>query len=704
MTDATEPDVVYLNDPRAVDPRLVGAKAANLARAAVGGLPILPGFALTTRSFDPEVVGNPAMPLDPTAEAALMAAWARLAEAGGEPLVVRSSSTIEDIGESSMAGQFTSLLDVKGPDGFLAAVRAVLASARTATPGEPPLPMAVLVQSQLDAARGGVMFGIDPVSGDPHRIAVEVVPGGPDKLVSGTVTAASYHLRRDGRLMDRDDGGGAPLIDARQRRELAKLARRTGEVFGCPQDIEWAHDRGGKLWLLQSRPVTASGELHTATGPILGPGPVGETFPDPLTQLEEDLWLPPLREGIVSALRVTGAVSENRIRRSPVVVTVGRRIACDLELLGATPVRQSTWRWLDPRQPARRVLAAWRIGRLRAVLPRMVRDAIGRVDAMLAELPALPDLTDQQLVDVILRARLVLGSVHGHEVLTGTLLAVDEAGATGAGMALEGVSIGRCNGLTDGQIVSRNPVVLALLPPRIGQHPALPPVTIADGGAADRGLAGLDELSPREGMRLRARWLQELTARAAFELGLRLQRDGRLANAHDVATLSLEEVVRLVSEPESGVPAVGEPAAAGPPLPAAFRLTAGGGIAPIRQKGYHRGGRGAGGGRGEGPVVHGTAGLIPEQGSVMVVRNLEPNLAAALPRLNGLVAETGSSLSHLAILAREYGVPTVVAVADALHRFPEGSMLVVDGDTGEVTEQAGRPPITEASPSGVAAS
>jgi pyruvate,water dikinase len=48
------------------------------------------------------------------------------------------------------------------------------------------------------------------------------------------------------------------------------------------------------------------------------------------------------------------------------------------------------------------------------------------------------------------------------------------------------------------------------------------------------------------------------------------------------------------------------------------------------------------------------------------------------------VAETGSVLSHLAILAREFGVPTVVGVAGAVTRFPPGTPIVVDGTTGEV--------------------
>jgi pyruvate,water dikinase len=75
---------------------------------------------------------------------------------------------------------------------------------------------------------------------------------------------------------------------------------------------------------------------------------------------------------------------------------------------------------------------------------------------------------------------------------------------------------------------------------------------------------------------------------------------------------------------------------------------------------------------------------VTERGEVLVVSVLEPGLAVALPRLGGLVAETGSTLSHLAILARESHVPTVVGVEDAVERFRPGMLVLVDGTTGEV--------------------
>src|SRR5690606_16268614 len=113
------------------------------------------------------------------------------------------------------------------------------------------------------------------------------------------------------------------------------------------------------------------------------------------------------------------------------------------------------------------------------------------------------------------------------------------------------------------------------------------------------------------------------------------------------------------------------------------RLTDDGLVVPVNT-GADQGGVGAGGGRGSGPVHVGTD-TPPARGAVLVVRTLDPALAPLLPGLGGLVAETGSVLSHLAILAREYGVPTVVGLAGATEKYTNGTWVVVDGTAGDVS-------------------
>jgi phosphohistidine swiveling domain-containing protein len=642
--------VVALDDAAAADATVAGAKAAALARARRIGLPVLPGIALTVDGV-----------ADPDRDAALRPMWDRLSEGGRLPLAVRSSSTVEDSSTTSMAGHFTSVLDVAGWEAFLEAIDAVLATA-----GHDP--MAVLVQPMLDARLGGVLFGIDPISGRADRILVEVVHGGPSSLVSGGVVARSHVLTRRGRLVEMTVGEG-PTLKGRQRLALARLAARTEAAFGGPQDVEWAIGADGRLWLLQSRPVTAAAEQLPEVGPIFGPGPVAETLPDPLSELELDLWAEPIRSGIKGALTTLGASSGKALRHSPVLVTVGGRIAADLGLLGIDAGPKRRLAWLDPRGPARRLGAAWRVGRLQRALPALAADVVAAVDAELAAVPPVADLDDELLLRLLRRSGEALHAVHGHEILAG-MLGIED-GASGAAAALAAVANGRSAGRSDAEIVAADPSALALYPPQVGRGAALPPVA---------GLAR-GPVASREALRLRARWLQELGARAAAEAGRRLAERGVLAEASLVRHLRLDELeAALGGRPvptDLAARAAVQPA---PPLPPAFRLGPDGAVhAVLTSRGSARG---AGGGRQVGPVHHATDGP-PPAGSVLVTRTLDPGLAAVLPGLAGLVAETGSVLSHLAIVARELGVATVVGLADATS-LPAGTVVVVDGETGEV--------------------
>lgn len=662
-----------MTDPRATEADLTGAKAANLARAATAGFPVIEGFAVTTAAFDAQRPGWGGEGPGPDIAAALTAAWHGLA-GDGATVVVRSSSTVEDVGSSSMAGQFLSLLGVSGLDAFLQAVGRVQRSSLRPVSDGTPAPMAVLVQRQVSAVLGGVMFGVDPVSGDQRHILVEAVPGGPEDLVSGTVTAQRFLLGRRGRVID--GPAGDRLLDRRLRRRLVSMAQRALAAFGGPQDIEWALDAAGRLWLLQARPVTAVGAPSRVVGPLLGPGPVGETFGDPLRPLEEDLWLEPLRRGIGAAIETIGAVPRSALDASPVVTTVAGRVACDLELLGASP-KPAGWRLLDPRAGLRRVISAWRVGRLRAVLPGLASQMCRRVDGELIALPAVGELSDAELLELISRARGYLASVHGHEVLAGTLLP-GGSGASAAGAAMTVLQRGRQLGLSDAQIAERWPVVLALTAPRIGGPVQFPPVDGAIGSPSS-----LDALPPREALRLRARWLQELTGAAAAELAVRLAGSGRIRCAADLLVLSLPELTDVVAGWPVPVDLPQRVVRSGAPLPSCFRLDEHGVPVSVRFAGAHRpGGRGASQGRAQGRVVHDPA--EAQHGDVLVTRTLDPRLAPWLPSLGAVVSETGSVLSHLAILAREYHVPTVVGVHDAVQRFPSGTVLLVDGSTGEV--------------------
>ena len=672
------PFAVDLGLPEARDPETVGAKAAALARATSLGLPVLPGFAVTTEAVAGLLRQGR---LDAVADANVRRAWASLSERGSRSLVVRSSSVAEDGSSQSMAGMFTSVTNVMGLEAFLEALQVVAASSRTAagcTTGD-AAPMAVLVQPFLPAKLGGVMFGVDPVTGSEDHLVVATAEGPPEELVSGTVQGSRYVLKRNGRVVEAEAGPGGATLGGARRRALAGLAAQAHKAFGSPQDVEWAIDSSGRLWLLQSRPVTARGPAARGIGPVLGPGPVAETFPGHLSLLEEDLWVEPMKRALETALLLVRAAPRKRIRSSPIVRSVGGRVAADLDLLGGRSEGRSIWKRLDPRPPSRRLLASWDVGRLRAALPTLSDRLVAVVDDELSKVPPLSEMTDQALGDVLVRIRSSLVALNGHEVLAGMLMRPGASAPSGASRGLEALAVARAAGLDDAATVLLHPEVLALVPPAIGARPELP----ATAPAPLPWSGSIDPLAQaREECRLRARWLYELSARVAEEIGRRFYRSGLLQSESNVLLLRVSEIEEMVATaaypPELDRRGAQPPS---PPLPAAFRLSEDGTIVPEETPGASSG-RGAGGGRAKGRVVHDPRAVRP--GDVLVVRTLDPDLASTLPGLAGLVAETGSVLSHLAILAREFGVATVVGVTGALDRFVEETEVVVDGTTGEI--------------------
>jgi pyruvate,water dikinase len=387
--------------------------------------------------------------------------------------------------------------------------------------------------------------------------------------------------------------------------------------------------------------------------------------------LEADLWLAPLRAGMAEALATLGVVSRRRLRRSPLVSSVAGWAVCDLEIIGLAE-HPSRWRSLAPAPAFRHLRSAWRVGSLRAALTATAREVASRVDDELDAVPGLTSLTARQLGALLTSVVAHQQAVHAHQMLTAIL--EPDSGTTVAGLAAAALRRERALGGTDAEIIAREPLVLGLVPPRLGGL-ALPSTLAAEPAGPEEGIGALGS---RELLRFRVRCLQELAARAASELGRRWG-----LPAERLALLGLAELCAMAD----GAPPPPDLAeridTTDPPVPAAFRVDADGVPVPQRLHARSRlGGRGASRGNATG-LVAGVDGDVPD-GAILVVHGLEPRLAPLLPRIAGVISETGGVLSHLAILAREQRVPAVVGVEDACQRFPAGVIVTMDGGTGEV--------------------
>jgi phosphohistidine swiveling domain-containing protein len=258
----------------------VGQKAANLAMLLAASFPVPDGYVLTTDAFEAFLASN-SLSLDPSARTfetgifplgvanALKNAAAAI---GDVALAVRSSGVAEDLPSASFAGQYETVLNVRGAKALLSAVRHCWASAFSdavttyrRAQGQSGVPrMAILVQRLMAASAAGVAFTANPVTGDRTETVVSAVRGLGERLVSGQASPDEWLVKGSSATCLRAPEGA---ITEAQAQAIAELARRVEAHFGTPQDVEWAI-ACDQLFLLQSRPITA---LPT---PVLHPIPV----------------------------------------------------------------------------------------------------------------------------------------------------------------------------------------------------------------------------------------------------------------------------------------------------------------------------------------------------------------------------------------------------------------------------------------------
>jgi pyruvate, water dikinase len=235
--------------------------------------------------------------------AELAGRYEEIASESGEdapPVAVRSSALGEDGAEATFAGQQETVLWVRGEDALCEAVLRCWASlhsppaityrARLGDAGRAPA-MGVAVQRMVDAETAGVLFTCNPVSGDPSVVAIDASWGLGLGVVGGEVTPDEYLVSKvTGEVVRRTigskgveyrpdpagagtvrvdvpaDRAEAPCLDDEQLAALLAIAKDVERHFCSRQDVEWAIDRAGRLFVLQSRPVTAAPATHGPAG------------------------------------------------------------------------------------------------------------------------------------------------------------------------------------------------------------------------------------------------------------------------------------------------------------------------------------------------------------------------------------------------------------------------------------------------------
>ncbi|HYM55030.1 MAG TPA: phosphoenolpyruvate synthase [Solirubrobacteraceae bacterium] len=306
------------------DVAYAGGKGANLGELTAAGLPVPPGFVIGAPTYAAfcresgvrdrlqeilatvDIEDGTALeaasaaarqavldaPMPPALREAIVAAYVELVGTDADaPVAVRSSATAEDTASASFAGMNETFLNTRGADAVVEAVKRCWGSlfgARTIYYrgqrgfSQTDMDIAVVVQVQIPSTRAGVMFTVDPSSGERDRLVIEGSFGLGEAVVSGSVSPDRYVVRKSDLaittrsvrpkelVIEPAEGGGTltreltpqegmrPVLSDVEVIHLAELGLAIEEHYGAAQDTEWSFDPGGGIWMLQSRPITTS--------------------------------------------------------------------------------------------------------------------------------------------------------------------------------------------------------------------------------------------------------------------------------------------------------------------------------------------------------------------------------------------------------------------------------------------------------------
>jgi len=323
--------ILWFEDLRKDDIPLVGGKNANLGEMLNASIPVPPGFAVTAYAYKKFIeetgiaskiyriikesvkdFNDPAQyeaaskkirsliestPVPKDIEDAIRKAYRELCRRvniENVPVAVRSSATAEDLPDASFAGQQETFLNVVGEDevveknvkcwSSLFTPRAIFYRTQKGFAHEKVL-ISIGVQKMVNARAAGVMFSINPVTGDPNQIVIEGSFGLGEAVVSGAVIPDEFvvdkktmkivgkRIATKKMMYTRDPISGKtvhvevpvekqnkPCLSDEEIIRLAELAVKIERHYGKPQDIEWAVDSDlsfpENIFILQARPET----------------------------------------------------------------------------------------------------------------------------------------------------------------------------------------------------------------------------------------------------------------------------------------------------------------------------------------------------------------------------------------------------------------------------------------------------------------
>src|SRR5579885_423207 len=382
---------------------LVGGKGANLGELTRAGLPVPPGFCITTEAYQQvaeradlnELLDRLAskegqthsgeitaairerllqVPFPQELADTVRGAYSSLGKGSPLAVAVRSSATAEDLPFASFAGQQDTYLNIIGIDALLDAVRRCWASLWTPRAvsyrasnhiDARSVYLAVVVQRMVNASVAGVLFTANPLTGRRHQAVIDANPGLGEAVVSGAVNPDHFVVNMDNaeiverRLGEKRvriralAGGGTeriesemqttePCLSDEQIVELAKLGMRTEAHFRRPQDIEWAIDDAGKLWLTQARPITTLFPL-----PADAPSPADDIRLYFSVNVAQGVYGPftPMGIAFFRLLAGAGAAGAGFPPRDPLAGPAFMKEAAHRLFLDLTPMLRSTfWR------------------------------------------------------------------------------------------------------------------------------------------------------------------------------------------------------------------------------------------------------------------------------------------------------------------------------------------------------------------------